>query len=239
MPASMPDATDDGMSEISLVSGLSTPVRMSSTATMMKAPTASAIVKPELTATSAAPGVDHAAIIGIRVRQLSHAVSNTCARQIAVTQLAVWSGVAPTALAAAMMMASVPPRPTIAATNAEIGIDSRMLGFDAGHRRDGIDDHVEILRPRQAMVAIGDERDGEVVGRQMAGQLQRMASRARRDRPAPAGYERGSACRSGRSAPGSPARRRTGPWCRYMGRCHRPTAPRNSHRRPAPSSACG
>ena len=75
MPASMPDATDDGIREISLVSGLSTPVRMSSTATTMKAPTASPIVKPELTPTSAAPGVDHAAIIGMRVRQLSHAVS--------------------------------------------------------------------------------------------------------------------------------------------------------------------
>ena len=124
MPASMPDATEAGMREISLVNGLSTPVRISSNATMMKAPTASFIVKPVLAATSAAPGVDHAEMMGMRVRQLSHAVSSAMARQIAVTQLAVWSCVAPTALAAAMISASVPPKPTIAATNAEVGMDS-------------------------------------------------------------------------------------------------------------------
>ena len=48
------------------------------------------------------------------------------AMQSAVTQLAVWTCVAPTAWAAAMMIASVPPKPTIAATKAEAGIDRRI-----------------------------------------------------------------------------------------------------------------
>src|SRR5690606_15789253 len=89
-------------------------------------PTASFTEKPELAATSAAPGVDHAAMTGIRLRQLSHAVSSAMARHMAVTMLAVWPAVAPTALAAAMISASVPPKPTIAATKAEAGMEDRI-----------------------------------------------------------------------------------------------------------------
>ncbi len=85
------------------------------------------MVKPVLAATSAAPGVDQALITGILVRQESHRLSSAMARQIAVTQLAVSMRVAPTASAAAMISASVPPKPTIAATKAETGIDMRML----------------------------------------------------------------------------------------------------------------
>ena len=126
MPASMPEATEAGIRAISLVSGLNRPVQISSTAVTMKAPTASSMVKPLLAATSAAPGVDQAVMTGIFVRQESQAVSSAMARQIAVTQLAVWSCVAPTASAAAMISASVPPKPTIAATKAEIGIEMRI-----------------------------------------------------------------------------------------------------------------
>ena len=69
MPASMPDATEAGIFAISRVSGPNRPVAMSRTAVMMKAPTASATVKPLEAAMSAAPGVDHALMTGIFVRQ--------------------------------------------------------------------------------------------------------------------------------------------------------------------------
>ena len=72
MPASMPDATEAGILAISRVSGRNRPVAISISAVRMKAPTASAMVKPLLAATSAAPGVDHAVITGILVRQDSH-----------------------------------------------------------------------------------------------------------------------------------------------------------------------
>jgi hypothetical protein len=83
--------------------------------------------KPLEAAISATPGVDHAVMTGIFVRHDSHAVSNAMARHSAVTQLAVCNCVAPTAPAAAMTMASVPPKPTIAATKADTGMDMRIL----------------------------------------------------------------------------------------------------------------
>ena len=82
MPASMPEATDAGIFAISRVSGLNRPVTISMTATTMKAPTASAMVKPVLAATSAAPGVDQAVMTGIFVRQESHRLSTAMARQM-------------------------------------------------------------------------------------------------------------------------------------------------------------
>ena len=60
MPASMPDATEDGILEIKSVSGRNRPVAINRTAATMKAPTASAMVKPVDAAISAAPGVDQA-----------------------------------------------------------------------------------------------------------------------------------------------------------------------------------
>jgi hypothetical protein len=44
-----------------------------------------------------------------------------------VTQLAVSARVAPTASAAAMISASVPPKPTMAATKAETGMEIRIF----------------------------------------------------------------------------------------------------------------
>src|SRR5262249_16824907 len=125
MPASMPEATEAGMREIRLVKGLIRPVRISSTAVTMKAPTPSAMVKPDEAGTSAGPGVAPGVMTGIFVRQDSHRLSTAMARQMAVTQLAVCACVAPSAAAAAMMIASVPPKPTTAATKAEMGMDRR------------------------------------------------------------------------------------------------------------------
>ena len=49
------------------------------------------------------------------------------ARQRDATQDEVWAGSAPTAWAAAMMMAIVLPNPTRAATTADVTIDRRMI----------------------------------------------------------------------------------------------------------------
>ena len=177
MPASMPEATEAGILEISWVSGLNRPVAINRMPVTMKAPTASAMVKPLDAAISARPGVDQAVMTGIFVRQDSHRLSIAMARQSAVTQLAVSICVAPTALAAAMTMASVPPKPTMAATKADIGMEMRILAYPARWTMSptALQQHVEILRPRQAVVAIGNERQRDVVGRQQADQLQRMA----------------------------------------------------------------
>ena len=126
MPASMPDATEAGIFAISLVSGRNRPVAMRRIAAMMKAPTACSTVKPLDAPMSAAPGVDHALMTGILVRQDKYRLSTAMARQSAVTALAVWAWVAPTASEAAMISASVPPKPTMAATKAETGIETRM-----------------------------------------------------------------------------------------------------------------
>src|SRR5690606_41510293 len=119
------------------------------------------------------------------------------AMQMAVTQLAVSAWLAPTAAAAAMMMASVPPKPTMAATNAETGMERRISrptvgragpGFSRGsmpspcplhHGFDGAEQHLQVLRPRQAVVALRDQRQGHVVGRQQAGKLHGMRGRNR------------------------------------------------------------
>ena len=53
-------------------------------------------------------------------------------RHRAATQEAVWSASAPTARAAAMMIAMVLPKPTRAATTAEVTIDRRMNRFRSG-----------------------------------------------------------------------------------------------------------
>ena len=98
----------------------------------MKAPTACGMVKPLEAAISARPGVDQAVMTGILVRQDSHRHSTAMARQIAVTPLAVSTCVAPTALAAARTMANVPPKPTIAATKADIGMEMRIVRRPAG-----------------------------------------------------------------------------------------------------------
>ncbi|MET3520101.1 hypothetical protein ABID25_001929 [Mesorhizobium abyssinicae] len=123
----MPEATEGGIRAMNWVSGLNRPVAIKSTAVTMKAPTASFTEKPLDAASSAKPGVDQAVMTGILVRQDSHRHSTAIARQIAVTPLAVSTCVAPTALAAAMTTASVPPKPTIAATKADIGMEMRML----------------------------------------------------------------------------------------------------------------
>ena len=132
MPASMPDAMEAGMREIARISGLNSPVTVSIRPTSMNAPTASLIEKPVLAPISAAPGVDHAEITGIFVYQESHIVSTAIARQRAVTMLAVCWCDAPTASAAAMIRASVPPKPTTAATKPETGTDRRMLSPKSG-----------------------------------------------------------------------------------------------------------
>jgi len=148
MPASIPDATEAGILAISRVSGLNRPVAIKRMAVTMKAPTASPIEKPFDAAISATPGVDQAVMTGILVRQDSHRLSIAIARQIAVTQLAVSTCVAPTALAAAMTMASVPPKPMIAATKADTGMEIRMsLACLPNHGVDRPHQQVEILRP--------------------------------------------------------------------------------------------
>ena len=88
--------------------------------------------------------------------------------------------------------------------------------------------HVEILRPRQAVVAIGNERQRDVVGRQQRDQLQRMACRHVGVGQALAGYGRGNGCRSARSSPGLPCRPRSARACRCKARRNSPTAPRRS-----------
>src|SRR4051812_22215883 len=101
----------------------------------MKAATASRIEKPLEAAISAKPGVDQAVITGILVRQESQRLSTAIARQMAVTQLAVSICVAPTAFAAAMTIASVPPKPTIAATKADTGMERRISSVSAPRRQ--------------------------------------------------------------------------------------------------------
>jgi len=155
----LPDATEAGIFAISRVSGLNRPVATKRMPVTMKAPTACGIVKPLEAAISARPGVDQAVMTGILVRQESHRHSTTMARQIAVTPLAVSTCVAPTALAAAMTRASVPPKPTIAATKADMGMEMRIfLPCLLDHGAHGSQQHVEILWPRQAVVALGNER---------------------------------------------------------------------------------
>ncbi|GEO18363.1 hypothetical protein MAE02_60590 [Microvirga aerophila] len=53
-------------------------------------------------------------------------------RHRAATQEEVCAASAPTAFAAAMMIAMVLPNPTRAATTAEVMIDRRILGFRIG-----------------------------------------------------------------------------------------------------------
>ena len=84
---------------------------------------------------SAAPGVDQAVMIGRRWRRLRKPLVAAMLRQSAATQEEVWAEVAPTAWAAAMMSAIVLPKPTRAATTADVTIDSRIgrLLWDAAH----------------------------------------------------------------------------------------------------------
>src|SRR3954462_9919428 len=115
---------------------------------------------------------------GIRVPPARPADSLARARQSAVTQLAVSAWLAPSAAAAERMIASVPPKPMTAATAAATGIDARIWSAGLRNKRlDGADDQVEVLGPRQPVVAVGHQRDGQVVGRQAARQLERMRRR--------------------------------------------------------------
>lgn len=65
-PANMPEATLAGMRETRTDNCRMRPVAISARAVTMNAPTASAMVKPALAPISARPGVDQAAMIGIR-----------------------------------------------------------------------------------------------------------------------------------------------------------------------------
>ena len=83
---------------------------------------------PPEAAISAAPGVDQAVMAGILWRRLSKPPVAAMARQSAATQDEVWPESAPTARAAATTMAIVPPKPTSAATTAEMTTDARRAG---------------------------------------------------------------------------------------------------------------
>src|SRR5690606_17132584 len=88
------------------------------------APTAaSKPIPPAEEAISAAPGVDHAAMMGMRWRRLRYPLVAATARHRAATQDDVCATSAPTACAAATMSATVPPKPTSAATMADITTD--------------------------------------------------------------------------------------------------------------------
>ena len=80
-------------------SGGTSPVSTMSTATTAKAPTAAG--QPPATApveaSSAAPGVDQAIVIGRRVRSESTIEPRPIATLTAVSPLAAWAGLAPTA----------------------------------------------------------------------------------------------------------------------------------------------
>ena len=122
----MPEATPAGRRWISVPTGRSQAVRQTRAPASRKAPIACGrVTAPPVLAISAAPGVDQAVMIGWRWRMLSQMLVAAMARHSAVTQDAVWSASAPTARAAATTIASVPPKPTNAATSAETITDSR------------------------------------------------------------------------------------------------------------------
>jgi hypothetical protein len=124
MPASMPEATEAGIREISPGERLEQAGGDEQERGDDEGADRLGMVKPEEAAISAAPGVDQAVITGIFVRHDSQeplhrhgeAERGDPARRLDLRGA--------DRLAAAMMSASVPPKPTIAATKAEMGIDS-------------------------------------------------------------------------------------------------------------------
>ena len=115
-PASMPAATLVGICSITRSSGVTSDANRMSTAATINAPTASGMSSPAAEAViNAAPGVDHAVMIGSRWRTLRIAVEVLIAKQTAVIHDAVSAGDACRLSAAASTMAMDPPQPTIAA----------------------------------------------------------------------------------------------------------------------------
>ena len=131
-PASMAAAMATGRRCTSAPSGLTAAVTRMSAPASRKAPTAVSITSPCEPAMSAAPGVDQAVMIGMRWRQPRKALLAAMDRQRPMTAEEVCAGVAPTACDAATMRARVPPKPTRAATTAEVTIEERIVNFTAG-----------------------------------------------------------------------------------------------------------
>ena len=77
---------------------------------------------------TAAPGVDHAVMIGILCHQDRRPDVSAMERQRTVTQDVVWASVAPTARAASITTANAPAMPTSAATSAAVTVEKRIGG---------------------------------------------------------------------------------------------------------------
>ena len=92
-PASIPPAIPSGISATARPRGRIAPVSAISRPATTKAPTACGIVRPEVAATSAAPGVDQASTTGTRCQLDSSADPTALPRQTASTQLAVCAGI--------------------------------------------------------------------------------------------------------------------------------------------------
>ena len=105
----MPAATPSGISATARPKGLMTPVSAIKMPASTKAATASASVTPWVAAIRAAPGVDQASTTGTFVVIDKSAEPMALAKQTASTQLAVCSGLAPTAVAADSTSAMVEP----------------------------------------------------------------------------------------------------------------------------------
>ena len=123
----MAEAMAVGIRSIKALTGRKAAVMRIRTAVRKKAPTACSIEMPDEAPIKAAPGVDHAAIIGMRCRMLRIAVVAIIETQSAAIQDEVCSGLAPTAFAAARTMATDPPNPTSTATTAEMTTDARII----------------------------------------------------------------------------------------------------------------
>ena len=108
-PASIAAAIPSGMAAIKRPKGRKVPVSKIRPAARTKAPTACGMVTPVVAAINAAPGVDHARTTGTRAHVERTAEPMALATLTARTQLAVCSGLAPTAAAAANTSAIVEP----------------------------------------------------------------------------------------------------------------------------------
>ena len=108
-PSYLAAATPSGIIATARPKGLIVAVSTMSPPHSKNAPTASFMLIPVVAAIKAAPGVDHAKIIGTRLTKLSPAEPRAKAMQIAKTQLAVWAGLACKAAAAESTKAIVEP----------------------------------------------------------------------------------------------------------------------------------